>query len=247
MDCIKSNFIYPNQNCLMEGSRIIDTSTMHIAEGFLPPIWAGLWAFVAAPIVAYGTYRTAQYARNEPTRMAMLAMAGAFMFVFSALKLPSVTGSTTHPTGTGIAVVMFGPSITAVLAGIVLVYQALLLAHGGITTLGANVFATGIFGPALGWLAYLLVRRRAGPVSGTFTATLVANVATYLATAVQLGAAFPAGSGIGGILAASGNFAVVFGVTQLPIGIVEGLIAAAMIKHLLAVKPVVRSQLELPA
>ncbi len=49
----------------------------------------------------------------------------------SALKLPSVTGSCPHPTGTGLAAILFGPAITAVLGTIVLLYHALFLAHGG--------------------------------------------------------------------------------------------------------------------
>ncbi|MDR5656379.1 energy-coupling factor ABC transporter permease [Halodesulfurarchaeum sp. HSR-GB] len=216
---------------------------MHIAEGFLPPIWAAAWTLFAAPFVAYGTYRVATYVRKSPERMAMLALAGAFMFVLSAMKFPSVTGSTSHPTGTGIAIVLFGPAVTAVLSTIVLVYQALLLAHGGITTLGANVASMGIIGPAIGWLGYRAVRDRTGIVTGTFVATVLANWATYIVTSVQLGAAFPAAGGIAGVLAAAGNFAAVFAVTQLPIGIVEGVIAAAMIKQLLAVKPAVTSKL----
>lgn len=217
---------------------------MHIAEGFLPPIWAAFWFVVAAPVLTYGTYRTARFVRESPERMALLAMAGAFMFVFSALKLPSVTGSTSHPTGTGIALVLFGPTITAVLSAIVLVYQALLVAHGGITTLGANVFSMGIFGPLLGWLAYRLVTKRAGAAAGTFAGTVIANWTTYLTTSAQLGMAFPAGEGMAGMLGAAGNFAAIFGITQLPIGVVEGFIAAAMVKHLLAVKPAVRTRLE---
>ncbi len=35
----------------------------------------------------------------------------------------------------------------AVLGAIVLVFQALLLAHGGLSTLGANVFSMAIAGP----------------------------------------------------------------------------------------------------
>lgn len=216
---------------------------MHIAEGFLPPVWAAVWTVLAIPFVAYGTYRVGNYVRQSPERMAMLALAGAFMFVLSALKLPSVTGSTSHPTGTGIAIVLFGPGVTAVLSTIVLVYQALLLAHGGITTLGANVASMGIIGPMIGYLGYRLVRDRSGVVTGTFVATVLADWTTYLVTSAQLGAAFPAGEGIGGMLAATGNFAAIFAVTQLPIGIVEGVIAAAMIKQLLAVKPAVKSRL----
>ncbi len=216
---------------------------MHIAEGFLPPVWAAVWTAFALPFVAYGTYRVAKFARESPERMAMLALAGAFMFVLSALKLPSVTGSTSHPTGTGIAIVLFGPGVTAVLSTIVLIYQALLLAHGGITTLGANVASMGIIGPMIGWLGYRAVRDRSGVVTGTFVATVMADWTTYLVTSAQLGAAFPAGGGIEGMLAATGNFAAIFAVTQLPIGVVEGVIAAAMVKQLIAVKPAVEAKL----
>lgn len=217
---------------------------MHIAEGFLPPVWAAIWTVFSLPFVAYGTYRVAKFARESPDRMAMLALAGAFMFVLSALKLPSVTGSTSHPTGTGIAIVLFGPAVTAVLSAIVLLYQALLLAHGGLTTLGANVASMGIIGPFVGWLGYRVVRDHSGVVTGTFVATVLADWTTYLVTSAQLGAAFPAGDGIGGVFAATGNFAAIFAVTQLPIGIVEGMIAAAMIKQLIAVKPAVEAKLE---
>lgn len=216
---------------------------MHIAEGFLPPVWAAVWTVFAIPFVAYGAYRVGKYVRRSPERMAMLALAAAFMFVLSALKLPSVTGSASHPTGTGIAIVLFGPGVTALLSTIVLVYQALLLAHGGITTLGANVASMGIIGPMVGYLGYRVVRGRSGVVTGTFVATVLADWTTYLVTSAQLGAAFPASGGLEGMLAAAGNFAAIFAVTQLPIGIVEGVIAAAMIKQLLAVKPAVTQKL----
>ncbi len=39
--------------------------------------------------------------------------------------------------------IIFGPWITSVMAMIVLVYQAIFLAHGGLTTLGANTFSHG--------------------------------------------------------------------------------------------------------
>ena len=53
----------------------------------------------------------------------------------SSLKIPSVTGSCSHPTGTGLGAILFGPSIMSLLGIIVLLFQALLLAHGGLTTL----------------------------------------------------------------------------------------------------------------
>lgn len=62
--------------------------------------------------------------------MVLVAMAGAFVFVLSSLKIPSVTGSCSHMTGTGLGAVLFGPAATSVLGIIVLLFQAILLAHG---------------------------------------------------------------------------------------------------------------------
>ena len=57
-------------------------------------------------------------------------------------------------TGTGLAAILFGPAYAAVLGLIVLVFRAVLLAHGGLTTLGANTFSMAIAGP-LGLLGCL--------------------------------------------------------------------------------------------
>ena len=66
------------------------------------------------------------------------------MFVISSLKIPSVTGSCSHMTGTGLGAILFGPTAAGVLGLIVLLFQAILLAHGGLTTLGANTFSMAI-------------------------------------------------------------------------------------------------------
>ncbi|MFO6285397.1 energy-coupling factor ABC transporter permease, partial [Pseudomonas aeruginosa] len=60
---------------------------------------------------------------------------------------PSVTGSGSHPTVAGLAVSLFGPGVVAVLGAIVLLFQALLLAHGGLSTLGANGVSMAENGP----------------------------------------------------------------------------------------------------
>jgi hypothetical protein len=57
------------------------------------------------------------------------------------------------------------------LALVTLVFQALLLAHGGLTTLGANLFSLGVVGPWAMWiLLRLLLRSRldAGPLPSSF-------------------------------------------------------------------------------
>ena len=59
---------------------------------------------------------------------------------FSSIKLPSITGSSSHPTGTGLrCVLLFRPPVMAFLSTIVLLFQATAACPAaGITTLGAE-------------------------------------------------------------------------------------------------------------
>ncbi|WP_456478390.1 cobalt ECF transporter S component CbiM [Geoglobus ahangari] len=209
---------------------------MHIMEGFLPPVWAALWYAFAIPVVAYGAYKAKKKIDEDPRNKSLLAVAGGFIFVLSALKIPSVTGSCSHPTGTGIAVVLFGPAITAFLSAIALLYQALLLAHGGITTLGANTASMGIIGPFFGWLAYRAVKDRVDIKVATFIAAAIADWVTYVVTSIQLALAFPSGAGMAGVISSATKFMAIFAVTQIPLAIIEGVVAALLIGYLVQVR-----------
>src|SRR5690554_495041 len=120
---------------------------MHIAEGFLPLKWAIIWWVVFLPFLIGGIYKLRKVIEEHPEAKMVLGISAAFVFVLSALKLPSVTGSTSHPTGMGLGTALFGPIVMSVIGFIVLLFQALLLAHGGLTTLGANGFAMAVAGP----------------------------------------------------------------------------------------------------
>ncbi|NYT02890.1 MAG: energy-coupling factor ABC transporter permease [Methanosarcinales archaeon] len=208
---------------------------MHIMEGFLPHPWWEIWFAVSLPVVAYGVHRMTAVTRDRRETLPLLAVAGAFVFVLSSLKLPSVNGSCSHPTGTGMGAILFGPWITSVLASIVLVYQALFLAHGGLTTLGANVFSMGIAGPLVGYLIFKAASRSgANLYLSVFLAATLADWATYVVTALQLALAFPAATG--GVLTSFKAFALVFAVTQVPLAIVEGVVTALMFKYILQLR-----------
>lgn len=88
---------------------------MHVMEGFLPGPWWQIWFALSIPVIVYGIYKLNKLVDERREILPLLAVAGAFIFVLSALKLPSVTGSCSHPTGTGLAAILFGPAITAVL------------------------------------------------------------------------------------------------------------------------------------
>ena len=204
---------------------------MHIMEGYLPASHALAWSAASAPLVGYGGYRLLRVLKDHPETKLLLAASGAFCFVLSALKLPSVTGSCSHPTGTGLGAVLFGPAVMTVLGTIVLLFQALLLAHGGLTTLGANAFAMAIVGP---YVAYALFRsaRRVGVSMGpsVFVAAAIANLCTYLTTSVQLALAFP--DPVSGLAGSFVKFAGIFALTQVPLAVIEGLVTVAVVNTL---------------
>nr|WP_290723373.1 cobalt ECF transporter S component CbiM [Archaeoglobus sp.] len=204
-------------------------------EGFLPAEWSALWYAFTMPIAIYGAWKTKKLIDREPATKSLVAVAAGFIFVLSALKLPSVTGSCSHPTGTGIAVILFGPSVTAFLSIIVLLYQALLLAHGGITTLGANTASMGIIGPFVGWLAYRALKDY-NFKAAVFVAAMLADLATYVVTSLQLALAFPSSKGVSGILSSAATFMSVFAITQVPLSIVEGIVAVMLFSYLIEVR-----------
>lgn len=208
---------------------------MHIFEGFLPSPWWQIWFVISIPVILYGMYQLNKLVSERREVVPLLAVAGAFICVLSSLKLPSVTGSSSHPTGTGMSAILFGPAITAVLSVIVLLYQSLFLAHGGLTTLGANVFSMGIAGPFVAFMFYKAASK-AGMnfYLNVFLATAIADWVTYVVTSLQLALAFPAAQG--GILSSFAAFGAVFATTQVPLAIVEGALTALIMKYVVQIK-----------
>jgi cobalamin biosynthesis protein CbiM len=203
---------------------------MHITEGLLPFWWAVFWWVLTAIILIIGIYQLNKLVRKNREVLPLLAVSGAFIFVLSSLKLPSaVTMSSSHPTGTGLSSFTFGPAITAVLSAIVLLFQAVLLAHGGITTLGANCFSMGFFGPLLAWGLYKLLQKTSLPIYFTvFLAAFVADLGTYVVTSIQLALAY----GMEHLTFFLGAFAA----AQIPLAVIEGLIIVVAFKYIAKLK-----------
>lgn len=199
-------------------------NAMHIAEGFLPLKWAGLWYLVALPFVLMGLKSLKKVTEEHPKAKILIAMAGAFTFILSALKIPSLTGSCSHPTGIALGAILFGPAPMAIIGLIVLLFQALLLAHGGISTLGANLFSMGIVGAWVAYGVYKLMRKSGANLSvSVFVAAFLGDLLTYVVTSVQLALAFPAP--VGGVMESLVKFMGVFAVTQVPIAVAEGILS----------------------
>jgi cobalt/nickel transport system permease protein len=209
---------------------------MHIMEGFLPWQWCLLWWLVAIPFLVMGIVELRKLMKQDREYLPLLGVCGAFIFILSALKLPSVTGSCSHPTGTGLSVMCFRVYITALIGGIVLLFQALLLAHGGLSTMGANMVSMAIGGPIAGYAVYKLLKDTSVNIFvTTFLVALVADLVTYVITSFELAVAYPAATG--GITASFTAFFVIFAITQIPLSIVEGIVLALVFKYILQLKP----------
>ncbi len=206
---------------------------MHIMEGFLPLPWAVVWFAVMLPFIYLSIKKARRLVEQNPKALLLLAFAGAFTFVLSALKLPSVTGSCSHPTGVALGAILFGPVVMALIGLIVLLFQALLLAHGGLTTLGANVVSMAIIGPFVTYGVYALLKRTKLPHwVAVLCGAALGSLATYFATALQLALAYPGGpDGFYGSLV---KFTAIFAVTQLPIAVIEGILTVLVVDLLYA-------------
>ena len=200
---------------------VVNGYSMHIMEGFLPLKWVVVWFVICIPFWIIGIRKLQNISKAGVQDKMTLALAGAFIFILSALKIPSVTGSSSHPTGVGLSAILYGPFVTSILGTIVLIFQAGLLAHGGFTTLGANTVSMAIAGPIVSYLIYKGLAKRNRTLA-VFLAASVGDLATYVVTSFQLALAYP--SADGGILTSFIKFAMVFAVTQVPLVIIEGLL-----------------------
>ena len=197
-------------------------------------MWCAFWWIVSGAVMAYGVIKLKKLLEENPEMKPLVAISGAYMFILSSLKMPSVTGSCSLPCGNGLGAVLFGVPITAVLGAIVLLFQALFLAHGGLTTLGANDFSMAIVGPTAAVIVYRLCMK-AGLNSSIaiFFAALFGDWLTYVTTAIQLAVAFP----IPSFTAAFTKFIVIYAYTQVPLAIAEGLLTVIIWDYIKKLRP----------
>lgn len=203
-------------------------NAMHIMEGYLPISFCIAWGVICVPFLIAGFFSIRKTLSANRRALTILAMSGAFIFVISSLKIPSVTGSCSHMTGTGLGAILFGPSAVSILGIIVLLFQAILLAHGGLTTLGANTFSMAVAGPFVSFGIYQLCKKcNVNRKVSVFLAACLGDLFTYCMTSIQLALAHP--SETGGVAASAVKFLAVFAPTQLPLAIIEGILTVIII------------------
>jgi cobalt/nickel transport system permease protein len=214
----------------------LPAEAMHIAEGILPLPWGALWFGVSAPFVALGIRRLNLLGREDLAMKPLVGLLAAVVFIISCLPIPVPTaGTCSHPCGTAISAILVGPLISVLISSVALLIQALVMAHGGLSTLGADILSMGVVGSFVGYTVFRSLRScGAGLGSAAFCAGVLTDWATYLTTSMELA---------GGIRGAEPfwplalKIVIAFIPTQLPLGVLEGAMTAGMVSLLARKRP----------
>ncbi len=209
---------------------------MHMADALISPAVGGaMWAASGA-VVVY----SARKVRSDldESKIPLMGVAGAFVFAAQMLNfaIPG-TGSSGHLGGALLLAILLGPQAAFLVMASILAVQALFFADGGLLALGCNMFNLGFF-PA--FVAYPLIYRK-----------IVGDGPEFSQGRVFAGSLLAAIVGL-----ALGAFAVVLqttasGITELPfvtfvllmepihlaIGVVEGLVTAAVVLFVYRAQP----------
>lgn len=201
---------------------------MHISEGILPMRWAGLWYVVSIPFLIKGILDIKKRSVHTPHFKPFLGLMGAVVFIISCMPVPVPTaGTCSHPCGTGISAILIGPIMSIFVTSIALLIQALFLAHGGITTWGADIVSMGVAGSFIAYFVFRLLRKFGISlfISGFF-AGLFADWVTYITTSFELASGL---HGTESMFPLFTTILIAFIPTQLPLGILEGFLTGGMI------------------
>lgn len=209
---------------------------MHIAEGLLPKEYIALYSLAAGVFIAKGGWDYSKRSREFPMTKQLTGVMTAAVFIISLLPIPvPIAGTSSHPGGTPLAAILMGPFIPTVMSLVALFFQALFLAHGGLTTLGANTLTMGVFGGTIGFIIWYCCRKigLSIPLSAGL-AGFLGDISIYLGTSSQLALAI---HGDSNILKVFELILMGFLPTQLPLAVLEGIFTALVLKFLIERRP----------
>jgi cobalt/nickel transport system permease protein len=204
---------------------------MHLPDGFIDAPTAVATAAGSVAAVAWATRRAGRE-MGERT-VPLLGVTAAFIFAAQMLNFPVAAGTSGHFLGAAFAAVLLGPWAAVVVMTVVVCVQAVGMADGGITALGANVLNMGVIAVAAGYWTHRFLRRVlpatvTGYLASVGIAAWASVVAAAAATAVEL--------------AASGTVPLRFSLPAMTavhvvIGIGEALITVTVLATVLASRP----------
>lgn len=207
---------------------------MHMADALISPAVGGtMWAATAG-LTVYSAKKLKE--SMDEHLVPLMGVLGAFIFAAQMLNFTiPATGSSGHLGGGMILAILLGPYAGFLVMASVLTIQALFFADGGLLALGCNIFNLGFF-PC--FIAYPFIYKKIvgeQPTQGRILAGTMASAIISLqfgAFGVVLETLF---SGISEL--PFSTFVLLMQPIHLGIGIVEGLITAAVVTFVWKVHP----------
>ena len=211
---------------------------MHMADALISPAIGGsMWAATAGLIV-YSSKKIKE--EQDDRKVPLMGVLGAFVFAVQMINFTiPATGSSGHLGGGMILAVLLGPYAAFLAMASVLTVQALFFADGGLLALGCNIFNLG-FSPC--FIVYPFIYRKITGDNPTqrriLTGAILAGV-----VGLQLGAfCVVLQTLFSGISELSfGTFLLLMQPIHLAIGLVEGLVTAAVVVFVWKARPEVLS------
>jgi cobalt/nickel transport system permease protein len=208
-------------------------TAMHMSDGLVNAPTSLLFGAIAIVGMALCLWRARADLDDRTAPMAGLVT--AFVFAVQMINFPILPGASGHLLGGALVAILVGPYVGAVCIGIVLLVQALLFADGGLTALGMNITNMALIGTFVGYGTALLLKRFAARGKGglmvtAFTAAFANTVVASLGFVLEYAIGGAGGASLGTV------FALMVGLHAL-IGIGEGVITAATVAAVAAVRP----------
>jgi cobalt/nickel transport system permease protein len=206
---------------------------MHMSDGLVNAPTAVLFGVLAAVVLALAV-RRAQTDLDDRTAP-MAGLVTAFVFAVQMINFPILPGASGHLLGGALVSILVGPWVGTLCIAIVLVVQALLFADGGLTALGTNITNMALIGVFVGYAVALAMRplarrSRGGLLSTAFLAAFVGTVVASLGFVLEYAVGGAGATSLGTV------FTLMVGLHAL-IGIGEGIITAATIGAVAAIRP----------
>jgi len=207
---------------------------MHMADALMSPAVGGtMWA-AAASLTAYSAKKLK--VNLDEHQVPLMGVLGAFIFAAQMINFTiPATGSSGHLAGGMILAILLGPCAAFLVMASVLTVQAFFFADGGLLALGCNIINMGGFAC---FFAYPLIYKKivgARPSQGRIL--LGAMAGSILA--LQMGAlGVVLETWLSGISELSfSSFILLMQPIHLAIGIVEGLVTAAVVSFVWKAHP----------
>ncbi|ABN53024.1 MAG TPA: cobalamin biosynthesis protein CbiM [Hungateiclostridium thermocellum] len=207
---------------------------MHMADALISPAVGGTMMAVTAGVAAYSVNKIKQ--DMDEKKIPLMGVMGAFVFAAQMINfsIPG-TGSSGHLGGGMLLAVLLGPYAGFLTMASILLIQALFFGDGGLLAYGCNVFNLGFFTCFISYpCVYKWITRKGINSKRIFLGSLISSI-----IGLQMGSFSVV---IETLLSGKtelpfGSFVLLMQPIHLAIGVVEGLVTAAVVIFVWRTRP----------